>query len=147
MALLARAREAREALSAAQLDAVPPQALATEHDNAEDRTSVIPRADDAPAAARQRGRRARRHGGPLRLGRDQPHQPAGGSPACLLPVRGLRLRRGPLTVVVAVLLVDTVGEGRLKLIDANDAKDVVGAHKDRRANIGPVTSARTRSGR
>ncbi|WP_328401620.1 deoxyribonuclease IV [Streptomyces sp. NBC_00390] len=33
-------------------------------------------------------------------------------------------------------LVDTVGEGRLKLIHANDSKDVAGAHKDRHANIG-----------
>jgi deoxyribonuclease-4 len=33
-------------------------------------------------------------------------------------------------------LVDTVGEGRLKLIHANDSKDVVGAHKDRHENIG-----------
>ncbi|MFF7139948.1 deoxyribonuclease IV [Streptomyces nodosus] len=34
------------------------------------------------------------------------------------------------------LLVDTVGTGRLKLIHANDSQDVVGAHKDRHANIG-----------
>ncbi|MFF3752081.1 deoxyribonuclease IV [Streptomyces sp. NPDC002018] len=34
------------------------------------------------------------------------------------------------------LLVETVGEGRLKLIHANDSKDVVGAHKDRHMNIG-----------
>ncbi|MFF5507341.1 deoxyribonuclease IV [[Kitasatospora] papulosa] len=34
------------------------------------------------------------------------------------------------------MLVDTVGEGRLKLIHANDSKDVVGAHKDRHENIG-----------
>ncbi|MFJ5935239.1 deoxyribonuclease IV [Streptomyces cinereoruber] len=34
------------------------------------------------------------------------------------------------------LLVETVGAGRLKLIHANDSKDVVGAHKDRHANIG-----------
>jgi deoxyribonuclease-4 len=34
------------------------------------------------------------------------------------------------------LLVDTVGQGRLKLIHANDSKDVVGAHKDRHQNIG-----------
>ncbi|MCX4822504.1 deoxyribonuclease IV [Streptomyces sp. NBC_01142] len=34
------------------------------------------------------------------------------------------------------LLVDTVGEGRLKLIHANDSKDVSGAHKDRHENIG-----------
>ncbi|WP_327269790.1 deoxyribonuclease IV [Streptomyces sp. NBC_01218] len=34
------------------------------------------------------------------------------------------------------LLVETVGEGRLKLIHANDSKDVVGAHKDRHERIG-----------
>ncbi|MEU2558051.1 deoxyribonuclease IV [Streptomyces longispororuber] len=34
------------------------------------------------------------------------------------------------------LLVDTVGAGRLKLVHANDSKDVVGAHKDRHENIG-----------
>ncbi|MFI9610250.1 Stk1 family PASTA domain-containing Ser/Thr kinase [Streptomyces sp. NPDC052023] len=44
VALLALAREARGALGAEQLDAVPPQAVAAEHDNADDRTSVIPRA-------------------------------------------------------------------------------------------------------
>ncbi|MFG2866469.1 deoxyribonuclease IV [Streptomyces sp. NPDC048338] len=33
-------------------------------------------------------------------------------------------------------LVATVGEGRLKLIHANDSEDVVGARKDRHANIG-----------
>ncbi|AZM52784.1 Stk1 family PASTA domain-containing Ser/Thr kinase [Streptomyces sp. WAC 01529] len=47
VALLAQLREARSALSEEQLDAVPPQARTTghdHHDNAEDRTSVIPRA-------------------------------------------------------------------------------------------------------
>ncbi|MFE7578459.1 deoxyribonuclease IV [Streptomyces sp. NPDC057521] len=34
------------------------------------------------------------------------------------------------------LLVETVGEDRLKLIHANDSKDVSGAHKDRHENIG-----------
>ncbi|GAA2961737.1 deoxyribonuclease IV [Streptomyces enissocaesilis] len=34
------------------------------------------------------------------------------------------------------LLVDTVGEGRLKLIHANDSKEGAGAHKDRHENIG-----------
>ncbi|MFE1955904.1 deoxyribonuclease IV [Streptomyces sp. NPDC059524] len=34
------------------------------------------------------------------------------------------------------LLVETVGEGRLKLIHANDSMDVAGAHKDRHENIG-----------
>jgi deoxyribonuclease-4 len=33
-------------------------------------------------------------------------------------------------------LVDTVGEGRLRLVHANDSKDVLGARKDRHANIG-----------
>ncbi|MFF2653360.1 deoxyribonuclease IV [Streptomyces sp. NPDC058045] len=34
------------------------------------------------------------------------------------------------------LLVGTVGEGRLRLIHANDSKDVAGARKDRHENIG-----------
>ncbi|MGW4545646.1 Stk1 family PASTA domain-containing Ser/Thr kinase [Streptomyces violaceorubidus] len=112
VALLARAREAREALSAAQLDAVPPQALAGEHDNAEDRTSVIPRAltmprplpvneDDEAVAAE--GRFA--SDGVDRTSRlTAPPPPAA-------PARGLRLRRGPLAIVVAVLLVLGVGTG------------------------------------
>ncbi|UNO42557.1 deoxyribonuclease IV [Streptomyces sp. MST-110588] len=33
-------------------------------------------------------------------------------------------------------LVEVAGEGRLKLIHANDSKDVAGAHKDRHENIG-----------
>ncbi|MBQ0985906.1 deoxyribonuclease IV [Streptomyces sp. F63] len=33
-------------------------------------------------------------------------------------------------------LVETTGPGRLKLIHANDSKDVTGAHKDRHENIG-----------
>ncbi|MFD5427866.1 deoxyribonuclease IV [Streptomyces sp. NPDC127084] len=34
------------------------------------------------------------------------------------------------------LLVDTVGEGRLRLIHANDSKEPGGSHRDRHANIG-----------
>ncbi|MFD7610283.1 deoxyribonuclease IV [Streptomyces sp. NPDC059828] len=34
------------------------------------------------------------------------------------------------------LLVDTVGEGRLKLVHANDSKEPWGSHRDRHANIG-----------
>ncbi|MCX4968825.1 Stk1 family PASTA domain-containing Ser/Thr kinase [Streptomyces sp. NBC_00654] len=41
--LLAEAREARAGLTDEELDAVPPQALTTDHDGGEDRTSVIPR--------------------------------------------------------------------------------------------------------
>lgn len=48
VALLAQAREARAGLTEEQLDAVPPQARAVEHDNADDRTSVIPRAPAVP---------------------------------------------------------------------------------------------------
>ncbi|MFJ7774358.1 deoxyribonuclease IV [Streptomyces yangpuensis] len=40
------------------------------------------------------------------------------------------------TKVMLDLLVDTVGEGRLKLVHANDSKEGVGAHKDRHANVG-----------
>ncbi|MFF3497601.1 Stk1 family PASTA domain-containing Ser/Thr kinase [Streptomyces sp. NPDC003247] len=46
--LLARVRRARGALGEEQLDALPPQARFTEHDNAEDRTSVIPRSLTVP---------------------------------------------------------------------------------------------------
>ncbi|WP_329154406.1 Stk1 family PASTA domain-containing Ser/Thr kinase [Streptomyces anulatus] len=42
--LLAEAREARAALTDAELDAVPPGALSDAHDGTDDRTSVIPRA-------------------------------------------------------------------------------------------------------
>lgn len=48
VALLAQAREARQGLSDEQLDAMPPQALSAEHDNAGDRTSVIPRSLTSP---------------------------------------------------------------------------------------------------
>ncbi|MFI7340541.1 Stk1 family PASTA domain-containing Ser/Thr kinase [Streptomyces sp. NPDC050085] len=48
VALLAQTREARAALTDAQLDAVPPQARDTEHAGADDRTSVIPRAVQMP---------------------------------------------------------------------------------------------------
>ncbi|MGW2693310.1 Stk1 family PASTA domain-containing Ser/Thr kinase [Streptomyces sp. NPDC001296] len=43
VALLGQVLDARSALAAEQLDAVPPGALAAEHDNAGDRTSVVPR--------------------------------------------------------------------------------------------------------
>ncbi|MFE1590022.1 Stk1 family PASTA domain-containing Ser/Thr kinase [Streptomyces sp. NPDC058737] len=113
VALLARTREARAALSADQLDAVPPQALAAEHDNAEDRTSVIPRALTMPR--------------PLPVNEDEGDGPDGAfgggadgvdrtsrlsapppaPPRSRLP----RPRRGPLAIVVAVLLVLGVGTG------------------------------------
>ncbi len=69
VALFGLVREARARLSDGQLDAVPPQALTSEHPNAENRTSVIPRSPASPtlgsaragdpvaSAAGQRGRR------------------------------------------------------------------------------------------
>ncbi|WP_424847615.1 Stk1 family PASTA domain-containing Ser/Thr kinase [Streptomyces sp. SAI-129] len=97
VALLARAREAREALSADQLDAVPPQALAGEHDNGEDRTSVIPRALTMPR--------------PLPVNEDNQTSRLAAPAPDFAPSRRLRLRRGPLAIVVAVLLVLGVGTG------------------------------------
>ncbi|MDG9716219.1 Stk1 family PASTA domain-containing Ser/Thr kinase [Streptomyces sp. DH24] len=103
VALLAQTREARAALGAAQLDAVPPLALTSDHDIAEDRTSVIPRALTVPR--------------PLPV--DEDDEAAGvhrtsrlQSPPPPLPRRGPGLRgRGPLAVVLAVLLVFGVGAG------------------------------------
>ncbi|MFG3151214.1 Stk1 family PASTA domain-containing Ser/Thr kinase [Streptomyces sp. NPDC048219] len=110
VALLAQAREARAALSAEQLDAVPPQALAADHDNAEDRTSVIPRALTVPR--------------PLPVNEDEDGVPAGEATADGVhrtsrftapppPPRRRRpqVRRGPLAIVVAVLLVLGAGTG------------------------------------
>ncbi len=48
VALLAQVRDGRGRLSEEQLDAVPPQALAVDHDNGDDRTTVIPRALTTP---------------------------------------------------------------------------------------------------
>ncbi|MEV7792510.1 Stk1 family PASTA domain-containing Ser/Thr kinase [Streptomyces sp. NPDC087512] len=104
VALLARARTARAALSDEQLDAAPPQALAGEHDNAEDRTSVIPRALTMPR--------------PLPVNEDGDGAPADGVhrtsrlTAPPPPVRRRpELRRGPLALVAAVLLVLGLGTG------------------------------------
>ncbi|APY88738.1 Stk1 family PASTA domain-containing Ser/Thr kinase [Streptomyces alfalfae] len=111
VALLAQLRQARTGLSEQQLDAVPPQAHATAHDNADDRTSVIPRAArsvrlplpaDADAADPQ---------APLNrtsvLATPPPGPPA--------PARTSRLRLDPrrrtVAAVAAVLLVLGLGAG------------------------------------
>ncbi|MET8164809.1 Stk1 family PASTA domain-containing Ser/Thr kinase [Streptomyces sp. NPDC005329] len=106
VALLGQVREARAPLSVDQLDALPPQAVSAGHDNAEDRTSVIPRSltvprplpvnDDDPADGED----------PLnRTSRFQSGPP--------LPPRrrSARPRRGVLALVAAVLLVFGVGAG------------------------------------
>ncbi|MFD4969454.1 Stk1 family PASTA domain-containing Ser/Thr kinase [Streptomyces sp. NPDC058424] len=111
VALLARVREARSALGQDQLDALPPQALTAEHDNAEDRTSVIPRA----LTTRIRGGDGGTGGDGARaeaaLNRTSRLQ----APPPSAPPTGAR-RPGPprrtlLTVVVAVLLVLGAGGG------------------------------------
>ncbi|MFF9904476.1 Stk1 family PASTA domain-containing Ser/Thr kinase [Streptomyces olivaceus] len=108
VALLARIRESRGKLSVEQLDAVPPQALAADHDNAEDRTSVIPRALTIPRPL------------PVNEDEDGAGGPSDGvqhtsrlaSPPPDPPRRrGPRMRRGPLAAVVAVLLVLGLGTG------------------------------------
>ncbi|MDQ0786466.1 Stk1 family PASTA domain-containing Ser/Thr kinase [Streptomyces sp. B3I8] len=117
-ALLGEVLRARSVLGPAQLDAVPPGALTAAdggHDNAEDRTSVIPRAltvmrplpvnepDDGPGRGFGGGgfdgenRTSRLESPPV------PPAPArGGSP---------RSRRGLIAVVAALLLVLGVGTG------------------------------------
>ncbi len=116
VALLGQVREARAALTEEQLDAVPPQARAAAHDNAEDRTSVIPRSLTVPR--------------PLPVNEDVPGEPGtpygpGGadpmnrtsrfqSPPPPPPPAGRgfpRPRRGVLALVTVVLLVLGVGAG------------------------------------
>ena len=102
VALLAQAREVRAALSADQLDAVPPQAFAADHRSiSEDRTSVIPRALTVPRPLPVNEDEGRF----LRTSRLE-------TPPPLPPRRrGARSRRGPLAVLVAVLLILGVGTG------------------------------------
>ncbi|MFF6784867.1 Stk1 family PASTA domain-containing Ser/Thr kinase [Streptomyces sp. NPDC012510] len=99
VALLGQTLDARAGLSAEQLDAVPPQATAGGHDNAEDRTSVIPRSLSLPRSAPaepdqplNRTSRLESPPPPPRRARD-----------------GRAPRRGLLAVMVAVLLVFGVG--------------------------------------
>ncbi|MFJ2885670.1 Stk1 family PASTA domain-containing Ser/Thr kinase [Streptomyces sp. NPDC087305] len=116
VALFGLVREARARLSDGQLDAVPPQALTSEHPNAENRTSVIPRSLTSPTlgSARAGGPPSR----PLPVNDDGPGDPLNrtsrfesGPP---LPPRrreARRPRRGLLAIVAALLLVVGVGTG------------------------------------
>ncbi|WP_330350060.1 Stk1 family PASTA domain-containing Ser/Thr kinase [Streptomyces sp. NBC_00582] len=107
VALLGQVRDARAGLSEEQLDALPPQAVSAAHDNAEDRTSVIPRSLTVPR--------------PLPVNEEDGFGGDGGSvhrtsrfqsPPPLPPRRrGARPRRGLLALVTAVLLVIGVGTG------------------------------------
>lgn len=100
VAMFALARRTRAALTDAQLDAVPPQALADGHDIADDRTSVIPRSLDVPR--------------PLPVNEDDGVLRTSRFEAEPVPERrrgGRRSRRGPIALIVAVLLVLGVGAG------------------------------------
>ncbi len=103
VALFALTREARGRLTDEQLDAMPPQALSAEHDNADDRTSVIPRSLAVPR--------------PLPVnedddGADRVHRTSRlQSPPPLPPRRRTARHRGPAAIVVAVLLVLGLGAG------------------------------------
>ncbi|NUR03103.1 MAG: PASTA domain-containing protein, partial [Streptomyces sp.] len=102
VALLAQAREVRAALSADQLDALPPGAFPADHRSiSEDRTSVIPRALTVQRPL------------PVNEDEDRIHRTSRLETPPPLPPRrrGRRSRRGPLTVVVAVLLILGVGTG------------------------------------
>ncbi|MBG0856006.1 Stk1 family PASTA domain-containing Ser/Thr kinase [Streptomyces spinoverrucosus] len=102
VALLAQVREARGALSADQLDAVPPQAIRAEHDNADDRTSVIPR---ALTALRQLP--VNEDGDESRYNRTSRLE----SPPLDAPRRRSRPPRSVVTIVAAVLLALGLGVG------------------------------------
>ncbi|MEU3221397.1 Stk1 family PASTA domain-containing Ser/Thr kinase [Streptomyces sp. NPDC006971] len=98
VALLAETREARSALTDAQLDAVPPQALAEAHGSAEDRTSVIPRLLPADQGVAH-------HTSRLEMPLPAPPRPAPRAPWRRGP------RRSVVTALVAVLLVLGIGTG------------------------------------
>ncbi|MFP3990781.1 Stk1 family PASTA domain-containing Ser/Thr kinase [Streptomyces sp. E11-3] len=105
--LLGQVREARAALSEAQLDAMPPQARAADHDNAEDRTSVIARATGTvprPQSAEQDQVEVNRTS---RL-----EMPPAEPPQAPPPAAGWRgPRRSVLAVVAGVLLALGLGAG------------------------------------
>ncbi|WP_371580904.1 Stk1 family PASTA domain-containing Ser/Thr kinase [Streptomyces sp. NBC_01314] len=100
VALLAQTLDARAGLSDEQLDAVPPQATAAGHDNADDRTSVIPR---SLSVSRSVAPEPDLHNRTSRF--ESPPPPP------RRPRNAPAPRRGLLAVVVAVLLVLGVGGG------------------------------------
>ncbi|MFH9888432.1 Stk1 family PASTA domain-containing Ser/Thr kinase [Streptomyces luteogriseus] len=105
VALLAQVREGRGRLDDGQLDAVPPQALAVDHDNGDDRTTVIPRALTTPRPQPADG--DDHASGPAL---DRTSRFASPPP----PPQSRRrpgIRRGPAAIVVAVLLALGLGAG------------------------------------
>lgn len=108
VALLGQVLEARAGLTAEQLDAIPPGALSVGHDNADDRTSVIPRSlsvprllpvndDDGSVDRTSRFEQS----SPFTTAPVMPTRPPGARPP----------RRGMLLVVAAIVLVLGLGAG------------------------------------
>ncbi|MET8979761.1 Stk1 family PASTA domain-containing Ser/Thr kinase [Streptomyces sp. NPDC004539] len=96
--LLGLVRGARAALSEEQLDAVPPQSTASEHDIAGDRTSVIPRSLTVPR--------------PLPVNEDDvQHTSRFEAPPPPPRRRPVQRRRGVLALVAGVLLALGIGAG------------------------------------
>ncbi|MFH8392950.1 Stk1 family PASTA domain-containing Ser/Thr kinase [Streptomyces sp. NPDC018036] len=107
VALLGQVLEARAGLTAEQLDAVPPGALSVGHDNADDRTSVIPRSLSVPRLLPVN----EDDGSVDRTSRFEQSSPFTTAP--VMPTRppGARPRRGMLLVVAAIVLVLGLGAG------------------------------------
>ncbi|MBV2355601.1 Stk1 family PASTA domain-containing Ser/Thr kinase [Streptomyces sp. J2-1] len=105
-ALLGAVLAARATLTPEQLDAVPPQALAAGHDNAEDRTSVIPRSPTVP-----RPLPVNEPGGPDEARTGVLHTSLLESGPVPPAARRRAPRRGVLTLVVAVLVALGLGAG------------------------------------
>ncbi|MFE0177071.1 Stk1 family PASTA domain-containing Ser/Thr kinase [Streptomyces sp. NPDC059002] len=111
VALLGQLRQSRAVLSEEQLDAVPPQAHTTDHDNAEDRTSVIPRAVRPvqlalPEENGQDGQDALNRTSIL-----APPPPGPPAPTRAASRRRLDPRRRMVAVIAAVFLVLGLGAG------------------------------------
>ncbi|EPH40501.1 Stk1 family PASTA domain-containing Ser/Thr kinase [Streptomyces aurantiacus] len=127
VALLAQLREARFALTDAQLDVVPPQARGTErdgHDTSDDRTSVIPRAarsvqlplpttSEPPYAEETRGNRqdGLSHTSVLRTPPPAAAPSAAPKSTAARVRQRLNTRRGISATIAAVLLVLGLGAG------------------------------------
>ncbi|MFJ5267006.1 Stk1 family PASTA domain-containing Ser/Thr kinase [Streptomyces sp. NPDC088358] len=110
--LLGHVLEARAGLTAEQLDAVPPQAVTAGHDNAEDRTSVIPRSLSVPRLLPVNEKDEAGGGDVLnRTSRFEQTSVLASEPAAPTRRRGSRPRRGTIVIVTAILLALGLGAG------------------------------------
>ncbi|WP_328555999.1 Stk1 family PASTA domain-containing Ser/Thr kinase [Streptomyces sp. NBC_00358] len=106
VALLGQVLEARAGLTAEQLDAVPPGALSVGHDNADDRTSVIPRSLSVPRPLPVNDDDALD-----RTSRFEQSSPFVTAPDVAPRQPGSRPRRGIMMAVAAIVLVLGLGAG------------------------------------